>query len=152
MINKENQSLIACFRELLSKGKARTQEDLKIALQKQGFEINQSKISRLLRKIGAVKTTGVEGQISYQMPLEPEPPAKGSLVDNLVLDLAYNEIMIVVRTSPGSASLIARVIDHNAEKLNTLGTVAGDDTIFIVPQSIQTIEKTVQALKNLLFK
>lgn len=151
MINKENQSLIECFRDLLSKGKARTQEDLKIALHKQGFEVNQSKISRLLRKIGAVKTLGVEGQISYQIPLEPEPPAKGSLVDNLVLGIDYNEIMIVIRTSPGSASLIARVIDHNAEKLNTLGTVAGDDTIFIVPQSIKVIEKIVQALKSLLF-
>jgi transcriptional regulator of arginine metabolism len=151
MINQENQSLIECFRGLLSKGMARTQEDLKIALQKQGFEVNQSKISRLLRKIGAVKSLGVEGQISYQMPLEPEPPAKGSLVDNLVLDIVYNEMMIVIRTSPGSASLIARVIDHNTEKLNTLGTVAGDDTIFIVPQSIKTIEKTVQVLKSLLF-
>lgn len=152
MINKENQSLIECFRELLSKGMARTQEDLKIALQKQGFEVNQSKISRLLRKIGAVKTLGVEGQISYQMPSEPEPPAKGSLVDNLVLDIVHNEIMIVIKTSPGSASLIARVIDHNVEKLSTLGTVAGDDTIFIVPQSIKTVEKTVQLLKKLLFQ
>lgn len=153
MIKREGEkSLIESFRELLSQGNARTQEDLKVSLQKQGFEINQSKISRLLRKIGAIKTVGSEGQIVYQIPLEPEPPITGSTIENLVLDITHNEIMIVIRTSPGSASLIARVLDHNTEKLNTLGTVAGDDTIFIIPKSIKTLEKTFKAIKSLLFK
>ncbi len=148
----DKQPLIESFRELLSKGSARTQEDLKVSLQQQGFEVNQSKISRLLRKLGAIKTVGSEGQIVYQIPSEPEPPITGSPIENLVLDIIHNEIMIVIRTSPGSASLIARVLDHNTDKLNTLGTVAGDDTIFIVPKSVKTLEKTFKAIKSLLFK
>ncbi len=152
MVKQKNLSLLESFRDLLSKGTARTQEDLKNSLNEQGFEVNQSKISRLLRKIGAIKTLGAEGQIVYQLPSEPEPPIAGSPIENLVLDISHNEIMIVVRTSPGSASLIARVIDYNSEKLNCLGSVAGDDTIFIVPKSIKTLEKTYKELKALLFR
>lgn len=150
MSKQKNQSLIECFRELLSKGNARTQEDLKISLQKKGFEVNQTKVSRLLRKLRAIKTSGSEGQVVYQLPLESDPPLKGSSIEELVTDISLNEIMIVIRTSPGSASLIARVIDHSTEKLDCMGTVAGDDTIFVVPKSIKTIEKTFKAIKNLL--
>lgn len=152
MAKKDKLSLIESFRDLLSKGSARTQEDLKTSLQNQGFEVNQSKISRMLRKLGAVKTVGSEGQIVYQLPSEPEPPITGSPIENLILDIGHNEIMIVIRVSPGSASLIARVIDHHMEKLYILGTVAGDDTIFIVPKSIKTVEKSIKAIKTLLFK
>lgn len=152
MAKKDKLSLMECFREQLSKGTARTQEELKLSLQNQGFEVNQSKISRMLRKLGAIKTVGSEGQIVYQLPSEPEPPIKGSPIENLILDISHNEIMIVVHVSPGSASLIARVIDHHMEKLHILGTVAGDDTIFIVPKSIKTLDKSIKGIKGLLFK
>ncbi len=146
----QDQPLIESLRNLLVKGIAHTQEDLKVHLQEQGFEVNQSKISRLLRKVGAIKTIGSEGEVVYQLPWEAEPPSKETTINHLVIDIQKNETLIVVRTSPGSASLIARVLDYNAEKLGSLGSVAGDDTIFIVPKSVETIEDTLKAVKMLL--
>jgi transcriptional regulator of arginine metabolism len=59
--------------------------------------------------------------------------------------------MIVVHTSPGSASLIARFLDYRHKETEILGTVAGDDTIFIVPKSIKRIHHTLKEVEALFF-
>lgn len=149
-----DQELIEELRSLLTQGLAKTQEELRVHLQKAGYEVNQSKISRLLRKLGAIKTVGNAasgGGIVYQLPFEPEPPSGETTIHHLVMDIQKNEMLIVVRTSPGSASLIARVLDFNADRLKILGSVAGDDTIFVVPQSINRIEEAFKAIKDLLW-
>lgn len=149
-MSKQNQTLIEALRSLLAEGTVSTHETLRKKLEQLGFLVNQSKISRLLHKIGAVKTIGNQGEIVYQIPWEPEPPKRGSTLEHLVLDITQNEILIVVRTSPGAASMIARMLDHSAEQIGSLGTVAGDDTIFVVPRSIKTIEVTLKEVKHLL--
>jgi len=150
MSKEKGQGLIEALRELLSEGSAKNQDTLKRSLNSQGFEVNQSKISRLLRKLGAIKTTGGSGEVVYQLPFEAEPPSRKTTVHHLVEEILRNEIMVVIRTSPGSASLIARVLDYNMEKIVSIGSVAGDDTIFVVPKSVQSIEETFRAIKKLL--
>lgn len=142
-------NLLNTLRDLLSHEAVNTQEDIKLALARHGIEANQSKISRALYKIGAVKTKNAQGDVIYQLPKEPAPPTSTALA-NLVIDIVYNEIMIILHTSPGSASLIARALDHQQEQLNILGTVAGDDTIIVIPQSIKQIKKTLAAIKTLI--
>ncbi len=138
------------LKKLLIEGSASTQEDIKQYLTKLGFEVNQAKISRLLRKLGAIKISNEQGQVVYCLPKEPAPPPARSLVTNLVIDITCNESLIVIHTSPGSASLFGRLIDHNLLKLGVLGTVAGDDTIIVVPKSIKQIQKTFSDIKKLL--
>ncbi len=149
MRDKSNLLLVS-LRELLGHEAVHTQEDIKLALSRLGIEANQSKISRALHKIGAVKTKNASGQVVYQLPKEPAPPTTSSSLANLLIDIVHNEIMIIVHTSPGSASLIARVLDHHAQQLNILGTVAGDDTIVVIPTSIKETQKTLNALKTML--
>jgi transcriptional regulator of arginine metabolism len=150
MRKQNSQSMMDSLRDLLSKGTARTQEDLKISLQKKGFEVNQSKISRLLRKLGAIKVLDSQGEIIYRLPQDPAPPSTYTSVSHLVVEVMHNEMLIVIRTSPGSASLIARLIDFQAEKIGCIGTVAGDDTILVVPSSVKTLQDTINAIKSLL--
>lgn len=142
--------LLEELKKLLLEGSASTQEDIKRHLTQLGFEVNQAKISRLLRKIGAIKISNEHGQIVYSLPKEPAPPQAKSLLANLVIDIKNNETVIVIHTSPGSASLFARLIDHNLSKLNVLGTVAGDDTILVIPKNIKNIGQTLIEVKNLL--
>ena len=66
--------LVDDLRRLLIEGKVATQEDVCAALESLGHPVNQSKVSRLLRKIGAVKSKNEQGQIVYRLPLEPAPP------------------------------------------------------------------------------
>lgn len=149
-MREKSNRLLANLRELLGQEAVHTQEGIKLALSRLGIEANQSKISRALHKIGAVKTKNAAGQIVYQLSKEPAPPTTSSSLANLLIDIVHNEIMLIVHTSPGSASLIARVLDHHAQQLGILGTVAGDDTILVIPTSIKETEKTLDALKTLL--
>jgi transcriptional regulator of arginine metabolism len=148
-INKEN-SLIDALKLLLTSREASSQENICEVLEKQGFEVNQSKISRLLRKVGAIKVVNPKGQIVYSLPKEPAPPAMGTTLRSLILNVIANEAMVVIMTSPGSASMVARVLDHAQLSYEILGTIAGDDTIFVAPKTIKHTQKLAEEIRKLL--
>ena len=139
------------LREILAAGLATTQEELGEALANKGHDANQSKISRLLRKIGAVKAKNEAGDIVYRLPKEPAPPTPSSRLSTLVINAVANEWSIIVTTSPGSASMIARILDHKKEQCHILGTIAGDDTILIIPESAKDIRRSLMQIQKILF-
>lgn len=147
---KNAQMLIEALRLLLKGRKASTQEDISSALEKQGFEINQSKVSRLLRKVGAVKVVNSKGEIVYSLPREPAPPSMETPLRQLILDIVANETLVIIFTSPGSASMVARVLDYHQLTTAILATLAGDDTVFIAPKSIKDTPKLLQEIRDLL--
>jgi transcriptional regulator of arginine metabolism len=141
-------SLMQTLRQLLTAQAVHTQEEIRHALQELGFQANQSKISRCLHKIGAVKTRNEQGQIVYRLPKESAALPTSHTLSNLVLDVVNNEMLIIIHTTPGSASLVASVLDHNLQTLAILGTLAGDDTVMVVPQSIHQIQIAVDQIKG----
>ncbi len=145
-------TLITDLHDILVAGSADSQETLCQLLQAKGYQdINQSKVSRLLRKVGAVKGKNAQGQIVYRLPKEPAPPTPSSPLAELVLDISCNETTIVINTSPGAAQLVARLLDYNRDSSGILGSVAGDDTILVIPSSIKQTKKTMERLKGQLF-
>lgn len=148
--NSHDKSLIEALKDLLLTGEASTQEHICSVMEKAGYEINQSKVSRLLRKIGAIKVENAKGQTVYSLPREPAPPTSSTQLCNLVLDVDCNETMVVIMTSPGSASMIARMLDYASIKHEILGTVAGDDTIFVSPKYIKNTKALTEEIKKLL--
>lgn len=149
-MEKQSQKLLDDLKQLLLSREASTQDDICAALQKRGYDINQSKVSRLLRKVGAIKVTGEQGQTVYALLREPAPPAMAMRMRDLILDVVSNETMIIIFTSPGSASIIARILDYQQIKSDILGTLAGDDTIFVAPRSIKDTKRLCQEIKALL--
>lgn len=147
---QQENAMIEALKQILFSGAAGTQEEIIQALEQKHFTVNQSKISRLLRKLGAVKITNERKQIIYALPREPAPPTSRLVLSQLIVNITMNETLIVIHTNPGSASLIARLLDHNVEELQVLGTVAGDDTVFIAPKSVKNIDKTLLAVKKFL--
>lgn len=145
---QSNLSLVEAVKKLLANGHATTQENIRQSLAEQGIVVNQSKISRLLRKLGAVKMFNQQEAV-YSLPLEPLLPSHSPL-GQLVLDIVANETMLVIRTNPGSASLVARLLDHHYQALQILGTLAGDDTLFVVPKSIKLLKKVSADIRKLL--
>lgn len=127
-------SLSEAFKQLLKAEKFSSQSEIVTALQEMGFEnINQSKVSRMLSKFGAVRTRNTKMEMVYQLPAELSVPTTSSPLKNLVTDIDHNDLLIVVKTSPGAAQLIARLLDSMGKAEGILGTIAGDDTIFITP-------------------
>jgi transcriptional regulator of arginine metabolism len=133
------------LKEILSQGTLSTQEDLREKLERAKFVVNQSTISRDLRKLGAVRTTEKDGTIVYRLPEEFIAPVVSTTLNHLVLDIENNGATIVIHTSAGSASLVARHLD-SVRPAGILGTIAGDDTIFVAPASTKTIDATVKAI------
>jgi len=153
MSNKKNsqQTLSHDLHTLLIDGKVTTQDAICAALEALGHDMNQSKVSRLLRKINAVKSKNERGQVVYRLPQEPAPPTASNALSSLLIDVQANETTIIINTSPGAAQLIARMVDYNKTDLGVLGSIAGDDAIFIAPKSTQRIQETILAIKKLLF-
>lgn len=139
---------ITALKQLLSTGAAGTQDEIKHALQQQGILLTQSKISRLLRKLGAIKITNQQGESVYSLPPNPRIPLTSSSLSQLIVDIIANETLIIIHTNPGSASLIGGLLDHQIAELGILGTVAGDDTVFVVPKSIHKINEALLAIKK----
>ncbi|MDP0043628.1 transcriptional regulator ArgR [Glaesserella parasuis] len=143
-------SLNEAFKSLLREEKFGSQSEIVTALQEMGFEhINQSKVSRMLSKFGAVRIRNTKMEMVYHLPAELGIPTTSSPLRNLVIDIDHNESLIVVRTSPGAAQLIARLLDSMGKAEGILGTIAGDDTIFITPTrdtSISTLIATITEL------
>lgn len=141
------RSRLSALRKLLSTGEVSTQEEIADELNRLKFQVTQSTISRDLRRLGAIKTSDALGRIVYRLPddiLMPAP-VSGSGLKDLVLDLQHNGFTIVLHTTPGSASLVARHLDQ-VKPEGILGTMAGDDTIFIAPTSIKKIDQAVAAI------
>lgn len=148
--DKKSQTLLEDLRMLLMGRKAHSQEILCSELQKLGYEINQTKVSRLLRQLGAVKVVNAQGQTVYSLSREPAPPSMHTPIQQLIIDIVANEALVVIFTSPGSASMVARVLDYSQVNTEILGTIAGDDTIFVVPKTIREIHKLTKEIKELL--
>jgi transcriptional regulator of arginine metabolism len=99
-------------------------------LEKSGYKVTQSTISRDLRRLGAVRVISANRQAIYRLSSDEGSPIKTTSFSNLVLDIKANGTLVVIHTSPGSASLVARHLDH-IRPGGILGTLAGDDTIFV---------------------
>ena len=150
MANIKQEQLIKAFKEILKAESAGSQGEIVTILKSQGHNnISQSKISRMLSKFGAVRTRNARGEMVYCLPPELGMPTAKSPLKQLVLDIAHNKVMLIIRTSPGAAQLIARLLDSLSEKDGVLGTIAGDDTIFIAPADTSKIEQLKTKVEDL---
>ncbi|MEQ1876226.1 MAG: ArgR family transcriptional regulator [Bdellovibrionia bacterium] len=145
----EAQERLLVLRELIREGTAYTQDDLCKALRSKKFDVTQSTVSRDLRRIGAIKSVNEEGDVTYRLPEDmiPMSPMMMNDFSGLVTEIEANETMIVLHTSPGSASLVARHLDSVRVSIGILGTIAGDDAIFVVPASIRKIAPVIRKIK-----
>lgn len=134
--------IILAIQNLLQEHAVGTQEEISAALHKQGLDVNQVKISRVLHKIGAIKVNE-GGHVVYRLPNELMTINPNDSMKQLILKISHNESLIVIKTAPGCAQFVARFLDQSKD-LKILGTVAGDDTIFIAPEKIPNIKQTHQ--------
>ncbi|BAP58291.1 transcriptional regulator ArgR [Candidatus Tachikawaea gelatinosa] len=149
LTNQEN--LIKQFKTLLKEKKFGSQNALAQELKKKGFQkINQSKISRILMKLGAIRIRNTRMEMVYCLPpSELNIPSITNTLKSLVLNIDYNDVMIIIHTIPGSAHIIAKLINSLEKKEGILGTLASNDTIFITPKIISNIKKIFFVLQDL---
>jgi transcriptional regulator of arginine metabolism len=113
-----------------------SQSRLAEILARRGFPTTQATISRDLEELGVYRVRRPSGELAYVLPGEdpPSPPPRQALHRALtehVLEIERSGDLLVLRTPPGHAHLVASAIDR-ARPPEILGTVAGDDTVLVV--------------------
>ncbi|BAX51773.1 transcriptional regulator ArgR [Photobacterium damselae subsp. piscicida] len=151
MRNSDKQErLVHAFKAILKEEKFSSQGEIVDALKAQGFDnINQSKVSRMLTKFGAVRTRNAKMEMVYCLPIELGVPTTTSPLKELVMEVGYNSALVVIHTGPGAAQVIARLLDSLGKAEGILGVVAGDDTIFITPTNSTTTEELYDSVCEL---
>jgi transcriptional regulator of arginine metabolism len=134
------------LKDILTSGFVGTQDELCDKLSRQGYDVTQSTVSRDLRRLGAVKAIDEEGRTVYRFTADTTAPVRNTSIAEMITKIASNGAMIVIHTTPGSASLVALHIDRNLDEV--LGTIAGDDTIFVAPASLRNIPATIALIRE----
>lgn len=119
-----------------------SQEDLGRLLDDEGIHVTQATLSRDLDALGAVKEHLANGEVRYTVPsraaIDTSLPREDHSLQRIVTDTLLRAEaagnIAVVRTPPGAAQYLAGHLDRNPA-FDTVGTVAGDDTIIIVMRS-----------------
>lgn len=106
-----------------------------------GIETNQVTVSRDLRKLGVVKQL-INNDLIYCLP---QTDVKTEILRLALIDITYNEVMIVIKTYPALADFVGDYIDQNLE-LDVLGNLAGENTVFVTPKSVKKIKQTYDLL------
>lgn len=122
--------------KLLSEEIISSQEMLLKRLKGKGINCTQATLSRNLRQIGAGRISNGKGGYKYSLPegLKSLAPANNRLqVLPVIQDIVDAKGLLVIKTLPGNASNTAIYID-NTSRYEIAGTIAGDDTILIVPR------------------
>jgi transcriptional regulator of arginine metabolism len=124
------------------------QEDLVKILSEEGIEVTQATLSRDFQDLGVVRTAAADGS-RYALNVEEAGNQIRKLISFEILSVEHNEMLIIVRTLAGRAQGVAHYIDKLNSKM-ILGTIAGDDTIMIVPTSVKNISEIVHLLNKIM--
>lgn len=114
---------------------------VELLLTRYNIETNQAVVSRDLRKLGVVKKQ-VNNSLIYEMPTAD---VNIEILKLAVLNVTHNEVMILVTTRPGLAAFVGDYLDKCTD-IEIAGCIAGENMIFVMPQSIKNITRTFRSL------
>ncbi len=145
---------LEAIKMLVSSKELGSQEELLQELRSEGFELTQATLSRDLKQLKVAKAASMNGHYLYVLPNETmykriRTPLKATemMTTSGILTINFSGNMGVIHTRPGYASSVAYNID-NAEIPEIMGTIAGDDTIFIVIREGSDHNAIIQAIED----
>jgi transcriptional regulator of arginine metabolism len=138
--------------EIIEKHPTETQEELAEELKKSGYNITQATVSRDIKELKLVKVLDENSIYRYASLKEHDSMLSERLVKvfaESVLSVDYAGNIVVVKTFSGAANAAAEAIDV-LEFRETVGTIAGDDTIFILVRNSDNVEIVIDRLKKMM--
>jgi transcriptional regulator of arginine metabolism len=149
---KVKNDRLEALRLIISSQELGSQDELLAALKKEGFQLTQATLSRDLKQLKVAKAASMNGNYMYVLPNETmykRVNTPNSIREMMkapgFLSINFSGNMGVIKTRPGYASSIAWNID-NSNIPYILGTIAGDDTIFIVIKEGISYQEVIDAL------
>lgn len=129
-----------------------TQDDLIAKLRERGFDVTQATISRDIRELKLTKVAAGHNAYKYAVPTHDSQIYSSKyqyIVRETIISVEAACNMIVLKTLPGMAQAAAAAIDALGWN-EIVGSIAGDDTIFIVMRTADKAEEYTESFKNIL--
>lgn len=137
------------IRELIARSRVESQDRLQLLLQEEGIEVTQATLSRDLRELGVLK--GPQGYVlAGATRAEPAGNIEGlrRALATFAISIRAGGTLVILRTGPGQASALALELDRSAMP-GVLGTVAGDDTVFVASETAPDAGRICRELTRL---
>ncbi|MBL8878270.1 MAG: hypothetical protein JNG88_04040 [Phycisphaerales bacterium] len=144
---RDKQKRQADLLRLVRQRRLTDQQQIVRLMRSRGFDVTQASVSRDVRELGLVKADGRYVQLS-EIAQNRTAGDLSARIDGLVTSVEpAGANLVVVRTAIGSASTVAVALDEHRLP-DTIGTIAGDDTIFIAVRSRNAQGRVVSILKS----
>ena len=134
--------------ELITRDRVTTQEELRRKLADRGIRVTQATVSRDLDKLGLAKTRKGYIVAGAGTPPPDAQPDVSLLLKEFLRDAHQAGNLVVLKTRPGNAHTVAEALDRQSWP-EIVGTVAGDDTIFIATHQPRDAQKAHRRILNL---
>ena len=138
--------------EIINSKAIETQEELAEELKSAGFEVTQATVSRDIKTLRLIKIQGSDGKYRYSIINQNKNDMLeklSSILINTVISVEKIDKIVVVKTISGSASAAAEAIDR-LELGEIAGTIAGDNTIFILVRTLEKAQELVERISKML--
>ncbi len=149
---KVKNNRMEALKMLISSMELGSQEEVLQALEKEGYKLTQATLSRDLKQLKVAKAASMNGKYVYVLPNETmykrisKPRSANEMLQTSgFVSINFSGNMGVIKTRPGYASSIAYNID-DSDIPEIIGTIAGDDTIFIVIKEGAAYEDVIDGL------
>jgi transcriptional regulator of arginine metabolism len=134
--------------ELVATRPLRTQDELAEALAQEGWEVTQSSVSRDIASLGLVKADGIYQRAAAAHLREITDPNERRLAESLLSVNRAGDALLVLHTPPGEAMRVGSALDLLAWP-EIVGTIAGDDTIFVAARNAAAQAQIFRHLKRI---
>jgi len=136
--------------DLISKKEIETQEELAAGLKAMGIDVTQATISRDIKELRLVKVMSKSGKYKYatiSQSQEGITDRLNKIFENSVVSIDSASNLIVIKTIPGAAQICASAIDYMGID-EIVGTIAGDDTVFVAIRRLEQVDSVLQEFKK----
>lgn len=136
--------------ELISKSEVETQEELAEGLKALGIDVTQATISRDIKELRLVKVMSKSGKYKYAtigQSQEGITDRLNKIFENSIVSIDNAMNIIVIKTIPGAAQICASAIDYMGVD-EVVGTLAGDDNVFVAIRSLEAVDYVLQEFKK----
>ncbi len=138
--------------ELIGEYPIETQDELLTRLREEGYKATQATISRDIKDLRLVKTLGTDGKYRYESASKNATDIRSNfsaIFSSSVNSIDFAQNIVVIKTLSGMAQAVCAAID-SADYKSIVGTIAGDDTIFIACRTTELTVSLTEELKKLI--
>jgi transcriptional regulator of arginine metabolism len=135
--------------DIIRSGQIASQEELMHGLKARQIEVSQSTLSRDIQELRLAKTAGVYTVVDAESTIKPSDDGARRIIREFLIDVAIANNIVVVKTGPGHASTVSQAIDE-AGWPEAIGSIAGDNTVFVVARTEKEGKKLERRIRELL--